>query len=223
MTQNITRTYETVRQIAGLEAELKAANFTSVKLFPSATVQNRGSNDDLINAIANTGIVKYQAATFADVVKRGGAVVVVEAHFGTGARASDILGKYNPIKSSTTPSSDPLIWDDAAPFSSLLHIPVLLDSSGPYQPYSGTPLLVEQKDGYKSMSGTPLLVEQKGEYRSMSGTPLLLKSAGPYTSFSGTPLLLEQKGEYKSMSGTPLLLNNPTPLSSWLGIPTLSK
>jgi hypothetical protein len=222
MTQSIIRTYETLKQIAGIEAELKASNFTAVQLFPNATVQNRGSVDEIAAAIANAGIVKYQAASFADVVKRGGAVVIVQAHFGTGAKASDILAKYNPIKS-TVASSDPVLWDDAAPFSSLLHIPVLLDSSGPYHSYSGTPLVIDQGKEYKSFSGTPLLMTQNGDYQSMSGTPLLLAQKGEYQSLSGTPLLIEQKGEYKSYSGTPLLLNNPTPLSSWLGFPVLSK
>jgi hypothetical protein len=222
MTQAIVRTYETLKQIAGVEAELTKNNFASVQSFPNASVPNRGTVEELTAAIANAGIVKYQAASFAEVVKRGGAVVVVQAHFGTGARASEILDKYNPIKP-TVSSSDPLLWDDAAPFSSLLHIPVLLDSSGPYQPYSGTPLVIEQAGDYQSYSGTPLLLTQKGDYQSMSGTPLLLAQKGEYQSLSGTPLLIEQKGEYKSYSGTPLLLNNPTPLSSWLGFPTLSK
>jgi hypothetical protein len=222
MTQSIIRTYETLKQIAGVDAELKASNFTSVQLFPDAAVPNRGTVEELTTAIVKAGIVKYQAASFADIVKRGGAVVIVQAHFGTGAKASEILGKYNPIKS-TVASSDPLVWDDAAPFSSLLHIPVQLDSSGPYHSYSGTPLVIEQGGEYKSYSGTPLLLMQKGDYQSMSGTPLLLAQKGEYQSMSGTPLLIEQKGEYKSYSGTPLLLNNPTPLSSWLGFPVLSK
>ncbi|NVN84864.1 MAG: hypothetical protein HXX15_02135 [Rhodopseudomonas sp.] len=222
MTQSIIRTFETLKQITGVEADLTKNNFTSVQVFPNATVPNRGTVEELTNAIAKTGIVKYQAASFAEIVKRGGAVVIVQAHFGTGAKASEILGKYNPIKA-TVASSDPLVWDDAAPFSSLLHIPVLLDSSGSYHSYSGTPLLIDQDGEYKSMSGTPLILEQKGAYQSMSGTPLLIEQKGEYKSMSGTPLLIEQKGEYKSYSGTPLLLNNPTPLSSWLGFPALSK
>jgi len=222
MTQSIIRTYETLKQTAGVEAELKKNGYANVQLFPNATVPNRGTVEELTAAIAKAGIVKYQAASFADIVKRGGAVVIVDAHFGTGAKASEILGKYNPIKASVA-GSDTQVWDDAAPFSSLLHIPVLQDSSGPYHSYSGTPLLIDQDGEYKSMSGTPLLLEQKGEYKSMSGTPLLLEQKGEYKSMSGTPLLTDQKGEYKSYSGTPLLLDNPTPMSSWLGFPTLSK
>jgi hypothetical protein len=217
MTQNTTSSYEAYRQIAGLEAELKKAGFNKVQIFPNASVQARSSGDDLINAIAKAGIVRYQAATFADVVKKGGAVVVVETHFGQGAKATQILNKYNPIQSSSANSVE------SGPYQSMSGTPLILQQKGEYESFSGTPLLIEQNGEYKSYSGTPLLIEQKGEYQSFSGTPLLINTSGPYQSLSGTPLLLEQKGEYKSFSGTPLLLNNPTPLSSWLGLPALSK
>jgi hypothetical protein len=215
MTHNTTSAYETYRQISGLEADLKKAGFASVQIFPNATAR---SGDDLVNAIAKAGIVRYQAATFADVVKKGGAVVVVETHFGQGAKVSQILAKYNPIKSSSSTSSS-----SDGPYQSLSGTPLILQQDGEYKSYSGTPLLIDQDGEYKSYSGTPLILEQKGEYQSFSGTPLLANTSGPYQSLSGTPLLLEQKGEYKSYSGTPLLLNNPTPLSSWLGLPALSK
>jgi hypothetical protein len=219
MTQNTTSAYETYRQIAGLEADLKKAGFSNVQIFPNAGVQARSAGDELVNAIAKAGIVRYQAATFADVVKKGGAVVVVETHFGQGAKAAQILGKYNPIKPASASSSS----SSDGPYQSLSGTPLILEQKGEYESYSGTPLLLEQSGEYKSFSGTPLLLEQKGEYQSFSGTPLLLKQNGEYKSFSGTPLLLDQPGEYKSYSGTPLLLSNPTPLSSWLGLPVLSK
>jgi hypothetical protein len=215
MTQNTTSAYETYRQISGLEADLKKAGFANVQIFPNATAR---SGDDLVNAIAKTGIVRYQAATFADVVKKGGAVVVVETHFGQGAKATQILAKYNPIKSASASSSS-----SDGPYKSFSGTPLILEQKGEYESYSGTPLLIDQDGEYKSYSGTPLILEQKGEYQSFSGTPLLLKQNGEYKSFSGTPLLLDQSGEYKSYSGTPLLLNNPTPLSTWLGLPVLSK
>jgi hypothetical protein len=219
MTQNTTSSYETYRQIAGLEAELKAAGFSNVQVFPSATVQARSSGDDIINAIAKAGVPRYQAAAYSDVVKKGGAVVVVETHFGQGAKATQILNKYKPIQSASASASA----SSNEPFKGLSGTPLILQQKGEYESYSGTPLLLEQKGEYVSYSGTPLIIEQKGEYQSFSGTPLLLKQNGSYQSFSGTPLLLEEKGEYKSYSGTPLLLNNPAPFSSWLGLPVLSR
>ena len=235
MTQNTTSSFETYRQIAGLEADLKKAGFNSVQVFPNAAVQARSAGDDLINAIAKAGVPRYQAATYSDVVKKGGAVVVVETHFGQGAKASQILAKYNPIKSADLVGvvecrgalQGPL--RPAADSGAEGRIRILFrhaaaaDQDGEYKSYSGTPLLLDQDGEYKSYSGTPLLLEQKGEYQSFSGTPLLLKQNGAYQSFSGTPLLLEEGDEYKSYSGTPLLMNNPAPFSSWLGLPVLSK
>jgi hypothetical protein len=219
MTQNTTSSYESYRQIAGLEADLKKAGFNNVQVFPSASVQARSSGDDIINAIAKAGVPRYQAATYSDVVKKGGAVVVVETHFGQGAKASQVLNKYNPIQSASAASSS----SSNEPYKGLSGTPLILEQKGEYVSYSGTPLLLEQNGEYKSYSGTPLLIEQKGEYKSFSGTPLLLNQNGAYKSFSGTPLLLDEGDEYKSYSGTPLLLNNPTPFSSWLGLPVISK
>ncbi len=52
MTQNTSSSFESYRQIAGLEADLKKSGFTNVQVFPNASVQARSSGDDIINAIA---------------------------------------------------------------------------------------------------------------------------------------------------------------------------
>jgi hypothetical protein len=216
MTQYTTSSYEAYRQIAGLEADLKKAGFTNVLIFPNSAVRG---GDDLVNAIAKAGIARSQAVAFAEVVKKGGAVVAVETHFGQGAKATQILNKYNPVKSASGSAS----YSDSGPYKGTSGTPLILEQKGEYASYSGTPLLIEQNGEYKSYSGTPLLLEQKGEYQSFSGTPLLLKQKGAYQSFSGTPLLLDSSGPYKSYSGTPLLMDNPAPFSKWLGLPVLSK
>jgi hypothetical protein len=220
MAHPIIRCYDSVRQTAGLDAELKQSGFAGSQILPNATIASSSGAEFLTAALAQLGIARPQAASLAALIRQGGAVAVVPAAFGTGANATQILSKYNPTAESVR--SDFGSWDDAAPFSSLLHVPVLADCSKPFQGSSGTPLIIQQKGEYSSMSGTPLLIKQNGSYQSFSGTPLLVKD-GPYKSLSGTPLLLEQKGEYRSYSGTPLLLKNATPFSSMLGWPTLLK
>jgi hypothetical protein len=206
MSHPITRCYESVRQVSGLEAELNAAGFQTAKVLPNAAIGAGAKLDDLTESIARLGILRAQAVEFAKLIRGGGAVAIVPSHFGTGGKAVEILGKYNPIRE--TAATPPDKWDAAAPFSSLLRLPVL-SRSGAFKGNSGQPLLIEQKGKYESFSGEPLLIAQEQGYRSLSGTPLLL-SGVPYKSFSGNPLLLDQPGDYQPFSGTPLLLDSRT-------------
>jgi hypothetical protein len=215
MTQ-ITRLYDTTRQISSLETELKDGGF-KYTVVTSAQPSKAGStlDESILAALGRAGVSRGQLSACLDAIKRGGALVSVQASFGFGTKASTILDKFGPSKLSAPDTATVSDGDcAAAPFSAMLRAPVLLDTSGEYKSYSGTPLLL---DSEKFLSGTPLVLEGN---KFFSGTPLLLDSSGPYKSFSGTPLLIDDK---KFFSGTPLLLNNPTPLSSWLGLPVLLK
>jgi hypothetical protein len=220
MTQTITRLYDSNRQIAAIEADLKKSSY-KYNVVTNVQSGKVASVDDIVAALVRAYVPRSEARAYAETVKKGGVVVAALAEFGFAAKASEILDRYGPNKISV-PKSGPseVELSSATPFSNILHAPVLLDTSGPYKSYSGDLVLT---DSDKFFSGTPLLTNTSGPYQSFSGTPLLLDGNGPYKSFSGTPLLLDTKGPYKSYSGEPLLLNNPTPLSSWLGLPVLSK
>ena len=214
MTHIITRLYDSSSRLSALENDLKSNSFKY-----AVVTAGRSSSEEIAAALLKAGVSRAEAATYADYLKKGGAVVAAHAEFGYGAKLTKILDGYGPnpisLQSSSLRAAD---QSDAAPFSNMIHAPVLLDTSGPYKSYSGDLLLV---DSDKTFSGTPLVISSDGPYQSFSGTPLLLDSSGPYKSFSGTPLLLDTSGPYKSYSGEPLLINNSTPFSSWLGLPVL--
>lgn len=214
MTQ-ITRLYDTTRPISSIEADLTSGGY-KYTIVTSSQPSGSSLDESILAALGRAGVPRSQASACRDAIKRGGALVSVQASFGFGAKASAILDKYGPTKMTSTTVTSSVSRDDspAAPFSKLLRAPVLLEEEGEYKSYSGTPLLL---DSDKFFSGTPLVLTGN---KFFSGTPLLLDSSGPYKSFSGTPLLIDDKKVY---SGTPLLLNNPTPLSSWLGLPVLLK
>jgi hypothetical protein len=220
MAQTVTRLYDTTKTLAALEADLKQAGF---KYSVITAAPSGRTADDLVKAIAATGVTESEAQAYADAVKKGGAVVAVEAEFGFGTNVGKLLNRHGPSQISVPPRKYYSLLDEPALFSSMFNIPVLLDNSAPYKGVSGTPLLTDQKNGYKSFSGLPLLANTTGPYKSTSGLPLVIKSNGPYKGASGAPLLLKDKGPYKSYSGLPLLLDNPTPFSSWLGLPVLWK
>jgi hypothetical protein len=220
MTQTITRLYDSSKQLASLEADLKKSNF-KYSVVTGYQGGKSGSVDDIFAAMSKARVGRSDARTYADYVKNGGIVVAVMAEFGLGAKAVEILNRYSPNPISLGSSlSDLGEMSRGTWFSNILHAKVLSDPSGSYKSHSGDWLLV---DSDKTFSGTPLVIKSTGPYQSFSGTPLLLNSSGPYKSFSGTPLLLDSSGPYKSYSGEPLLINKPTIFSSWLGLPVLSK
>jgi hypothetical protein len=218
MAQVISRLYDSSKQLAALENDLKTNDFAYAVVIGSQSGKS-ASADGIVAAMQQAHVSGGDAEAYAEFVKKGGVVVVVQAAFGRGAIAIAILDGYSPnaisMGKSTSSASD---IGTATPFSNILHVPVL--TSGPFKPHSGDWLLV---DSDKTFSGRPLVITSTGPYQSFSGKPLLLNSSGPYKSFSGTPLLLNTSGPYKSYSGVPLLINNPTLLSSWLGLPVLSK
>lgn len=217
MAQVISRLYDSGKQLAAIENDLKTNNF-AYAIVSGSQFGRSASADDVIAAIRQAQVSRGDAGVYADYVGKGGVVVAVQAEFGAGAKAVAILDRYGPNAISIGRSSSATEFDTATPFSNLLHAPAL--TKGPFKSHSGDWLLV---DSGKTFSGRPLVITSTGPYQSFSGKPLLLVSSGPYKSFSGTPLLLNTSGPYKSYSGVPLLINNPTPLSSWLGLPVLSK
>lgn len=217
MTQVISRLYDSGKPLAALERDLKTNNF-AYAVVSGSQFGRSASLDDIVASLRAAHISGRDAGIYADYVGKGGAVVAVQAAFGSGAKAVAILDGFGPNAISIGKSGTAAEFSTATPLSDLLHAPVL--TKGPFKSHSGDWLLV---DSGKTFSGRPLVITSTGPYQSFSGKPLLLVSSGPYKSFSGTPLLLNTSGPYKSYSGVPLLINNPTPLSSWLGLPVLSK
>jgi hypothetical protein len=158
MSTIITRLYKTHKQALDAVNDLKRNGFSegSINLVASAGDGEAGSGtssqsaDALVASILKGGVSGANAKVYAEAVRRGGSLVTVVALFGSALKAGEILDRFDPVIGGV-PASDEyaespgpiaqllkgrsktVLLDQAAPFSSLLHIPAVIRGrkSGP--------------------------------------------------------------------------------------------
>jgi hypothetical protein len=85
--------------------------------------------------IMATHVLRAHALVYAAGVQQGHSLVTVHAPWGRGTEVEDLLDGCNPLPSPVGPRSDRAKpYDDTAPLSSALHIPVL--TKGAWRPFS---------------------------------------------------------------------------------------
>jgi hypothetical protein len=176
MTQ-IARIFDSSKNATEAANELKAGNFSNVRLATEPVANDLGDG----------------------ALKNGGAVLYVELPFGRGRLAEQILDRHGPSKplpsqSDVSAGTRSRVDGDgkdvkAAPFSSLLGLPVLTDpqpttvsSLGDQRPTFPTGLL--KSDFYLSrLFGLPLLSPSKARAS-------LINDPAPLSTWLGLPVLL---------------------------------
>jgi ferritin-like metal-binding protein YciE len=226
MTQ-IARVYDNSQNATDAVNELKNRKIDNVAVVsaPQKNGQAQASNTiDIVAAIEQAGLEAASADRYAERIKRGGSVVIVNAPFGTAAKTQKILEAHGPgetIIPDTIPragsnvravtASDPT----AAPLSAALNIPVLADST-PAATLAAPKTL-------SSMLGIPELTTFHSRF------PLLTESQAPMSSLTESQkafasLTASQEPFSKLSSnqdGHASLIDSPTPFSSWLKLPVL--
>jgi hypothetical protein len=155
---------------------------------------------------ATAAVAELKASQFKNVESvangKGGTLVSVEAPFGMGGKAEQILNRHGPSKAATSTRSNGVGAEAAAaPLSRALHVPVL---TNPSTNVSGFPLTTDSRTTSAAL-GFPELISSNTFF---SGFPLLIKS-GPFSSLAS------------SQQPSSSLIDNPAPLSSALGLPVL--
>jgi hypothetical protein len=165
------------------------------------------------------------ARSCAEALAKGRSIVGVQAKFGEGAAAIAALDQFDPVDThrvAPEPERKRLDWDDGAPLSSALGLPVLLrNSPDPASDFLGIPALSK---GHSFMSEwfRPL-TKSTFSLSSLFGMRLLSKNAAPLSSLIGMKPLSPKQDVGNRSFGLPLLSRNPAPLSSMFGLPTLSR
>ena len=184
MIHPIVRMYDTADKASAAVAKLKGWGLTS-DLISVISVAAAGSADALQKALMSANIVRDHATIYARSAAAGSTIVVVRAPFGVGVVTGDILDSCHPIsKSDPTDISDGPTWDDAAPLSSALHLPVISQ----WRPFGGMPA---------GGGSTRTLC-------SRLGIPELSASSAPTTE-GMMKLLSDSKTPFSSMLNLPLL------------------
>lgn len=206
MSSLLIRFYDSATQSAKAVQQLTDEGFEHVRHIKAGTGKN-ANHQSLMTQLMSAQIWKGHAEIYAERLKKGGALVLVYAPFGSALAAEAALDAHQPVDKglSTSQVKPDYVWDDAAPLSSVLHIPVLTNVKLPAETLSGVPSLTKGTAFLSDFFGFGLLKSGVHHNETSMGLPLLSKSATPLS----------------TMIGMATLSNNPTPLSSLLGMKVL--
>lgn len=164
------------------------------------------------------GVPDTEAQRFSERVGNGGALVVADPPFGSGARVVEILERSRSSDSGLSRAMEVRApdtaygdggpgQDDAAPLSRALGLPLLSNNPEPLSAFFKLPTLLRRQNPKPA----PL------------GLPLLSNKAAPFSSAVGMPVLSRDAAPFSSLIGMKVLTDDPAPLSSLLKMPVLSK
>jgi hypothetical protein len=210
MPQSIIRTYDSEAQANKVVELLRGEGHVNVFQFSGGSGKaSAASRATLIANLMKAHIWQSHAEIYADRLTKGKALVVAYPLFGTAQNAIDIMDSHSPIDSgiSVSNASDTYKWDDAAPLSSILHMPVLSHTKLPAETLSGISSLTKGKAFLSEWLGIALLKPGSAKKSSSMGLPLLSNSATPLS----------------SALGMRTLSSSPTPLSSLFGMAVLKR
>lgn len=191
MSHEITRMFASTADAKSAAADLAEDGFHDVHIVAPP------SGDTPLSAIAaqiaQGRVLLADARIYAKGVAAGGTLLTVHAPFGSGVQATRIIEAYNTIPTGKVEPPLPPMWDDATPFSSVMHMSVLTDDPAVASRYMGIPVLAGSDCSLSSMIGLPLLSggESMGDGR--WGLPFLSSKAAPLSSLLGLPVLKESK------------------------------
>lgn len=194
MTQTIHRMYDSPER-ANLAADALRASrferFDEVHVVGHSGDGDAASTDVIVAALMKAYVLKAHARVLAEGIRRGGTLVTVHAHFGTADAALTILERHGPIDSGLPEAVDrPLAWDEAAPCSSLLHMPVLLADNATFSRFWNVPPLLKSGATTSSVLGLPEATASSGPFTGSFGLALISDKATILSSLLGLPVLM---------------------------------
>lgn len=184
----IVRMYAGAQQAAAAVSSLKAARFAADAISVIVASEALKTPKDIEAALTAAFVPRAETSRYVQGVQAGSTVVVVRAPFGGGVLANKLLDSAGPVDSGLKLHAEPFEgWDDAAPLSSALHIPVL--SSKISSPYS-TPCLLTRNGGTLSSAlGFAELKESGTPSTEGLGMPMLSRNPAPLSALLRLPLL----------------------------------
>ena len=230
MTQ-ITRVYDTHQKAVDAVSGLKEYGFadSQITLIDGSTTADPAAT---AASIAAENIPQADVDTYAQAVAQGASLVTVDASFGTAAIVTEIMRKPGPMPitvSAVEINAQVEPWDDAAPLSSALHMPVLitresrtstepklLDDPAPLSTALGVRVLSQP-------SKLPTLLPTDWTLSGLLGLRMLSDEPAPLSKLTGRRVLSDNPTPLSTAINQPVLSNNPTPLSSKFGWRVLSE
>lgn len=195
MSQNINRLYSSLERANEAAHALKTHRFDRFDEVYVVTGRDASgaelSTDQIIAELLKALVLKAHAKIYAEGIKNGGTLVAVHAYFGTAVSATNVLDSFGPIPSGVEEVSDRLPeWDEAAPMSSVLHMPTLVSANDSFSEFWSLPILLKRGATTFSALGLPEVTQSKGPFAGTFPLQLLARSGPILSSLLGLPLLL---------------------------------
>ena len=197
MTQTISRMYATKADADAAAGELAKHGFGPEEVFvvgPPALADGEEPSQETIAAVAaeivRGYVVKARAAAYAPKVARGATLVTVHAPFGVGFKATLLLNRHKPIDSGIAEPSYPRPrYDEAAPLSSGLMMPVRSSDPTPFATFWNLPTLLSSSAPLSDWLRYSTISKSPAPSSTLLHLPILSDSVAPMSSSFGLPLL----------------------------------
>ncbi len=233
----IVRVYDSEKKARDAAKKLKADGFGDVLvLAPKAGGEGAAKADygrDVADAVRGGRFPRASSRMAADSLQKGRAVLCVDAPYGAGKAANEIVESFGPME----------VKEQAEPFdfnsgltSDAFNVPLLQDgytlanwfggllksSDYTFSSFLNLALVTDDPAPLSSRLRLSVLSDPKKPYT--VGEPTLLSDPAPLSTRFRFDVLSKPKKDWTQSFGRPLLMkNNPTPLSDRLGWSVLSK
>lgn len=190
MSHEITRMYASADAAMSAAEELREEGFDEFHIVnpPAAGVPLSA----IAAQIAEGHVLLADAKIYAVGVAAGHSLLTVHAPFGRGKLATNIMASRGPVPSGMAEPEPESLWDEAAPLSSALMMPVLLNDPAPMSRAIGIPPLISDEGSLSGALGLPLLCT--GEMpEGRWGLPFLSDNPAPLSSMLGLPVLIKDR------------------------------
>lgn len=190
MSQTIHRMYDSEQRAHAAAHELRTNRYLAMPDVHVFAAGGESSGEAIVAALMKAYILKAHARVLAQHIQRGGTLVTVHAPFGSGSTAVEILDSHGPIESGVPDfKGDGTPWDEAAPCSSLLGMPVLLKDSATFSRFWNVPPLSKRPTTTGSALGIPEISATSGPFSGTFGMGLISHKATILSSMLGLPVL----------------------------------
>jgi len=204
MSYPIVRMYASETQARAAADKLRNNDYSDDRIHVVSAQE--GSRDAIAAAVMAGYVLRSHARVYAEGIAQGRSLVVVHVQYGGGVKASEILDEFDPVDTGLRlPPEDGPAWDEAAPLSSALMMPVLCKNPEPMSTIIGIPTLCKANANYLGKIFGPLLPSRNWSLSSLLGMPLLSKAAAPLSAAIGMRTLSANAAPLSAMLGLPLL------------------
>lgn len=194
MIEPIVRVYDSPEQARSVMEALREHGFGGELSNIVLPTEPARSLADIATDIRAGYVLRGYADAYAACVQRGQALISVRAPLGTGKRVTLILDAGNPAESGVTRPRESLrAWDEAAPISSALNMPVLMHGGTPLSSFWKLPVLLGQGKRYRPLFGNATTPRNPAPFSGMLGLPLSSNNGSPLSSMLGLPLVTKRK------------------------------